>query len=258
MQGAEHFIVNTRGFARSMPAEACLLRLAGMGFRQFEIALAPGHLWPGDVDAAGGLHFRRFVAGQRLSVASLDLSRATFDPSDVGTLDIARRAFDLAAVLDVAGVVVGLGRQDPRQDERAGQLVSAIAQLAETAANAGIALWIAGDPSSLTSSGSALADLMAMLGDTPVGAVLDVDPAGEDIAPAIRKIHRRLKSVRIRLPWRGSDDRLTGLPSLLDGIGYAGSPSIDIAEGTSDAQLRDDVRRLVAAGLGRPRPAMEE
>lgn len=264
MQDAEGLIINTRGFARSMTAEACLLRLAELGFRHFEVALAHGHLWPGDMDAEGCLHFRRFVAGQRLNVASLDLSgNADIICAEAAkrsrTPDLSRRAFELAAALGVEGVVVTLGGDIALPDnvEWWKNLLDALGRLAEAAVSAGTALRIANAHASTGMTADSLVDLIEALGDAPVGAVLDVGLARDDIAMAAHRLGHRLKGIRIRMPMHVPQGRLAQLPALLDRAGPATQTVLDISQGLSDADLDHGVRRLVAAGLGRHSPAAD-
>jgi hypothetical protein len=45
------FGCNTYSYVRSHSAEAYLLRLADLGFQEFELTVRSGHLWPADFSA---------------------------------------------------------------------------------------------------------------------------------------------------------------------------------------------------------------
>ena len=47
------FAVNTYSYTLRERASDCVRRLAGRGFREFELMMYPGHLWPDEIDAAG-------------------------------------------------------------------------------------------------------------------------------------------------------------------------------------------------------------
>ena len=44
-----HFGANTYSYMRSHGAADCLARLAELGFREFELMVHPGHLWPAEL-----------------------------------------------------------------------------------------------------------------------------------------------------------------------------------------------------------------
>ena len=53
------FGCNTYSYIRSHDAAACLAHLAAMGFREFELMVYPGHLWPGDLSPEARRAWRR-------------------------------------------------------------------------------------------------------------------------------------------------------------------------------------------------------
>src|SRR5258708_39983679 len=58
---ASLFGCNTYSYIRSHGAEACLVRLADLGFREFELMVHPGHLWPAELSAEQRHRIRLFV-----------------------------------------------------------------------------------------------------------------------------------------------------------------------------------------------------
>ena len=84
MPARDGFSIDTTPYSRDWTVEACLKHLEVAGYRQFGLTLRPGFLWPGDMDAEGCAHFRRFLAGHRLRIVSItapDVDLISADPS---------------------------------------------------------------------------------------------------------------------------------------------------------------------------------
>ena len=111
MHGADRFIVNTQSYAQDWTVEACLTHLNARGFHHFELTPHPGFLWPGDMDQTGYAHFRRFLAGHRLRIVSIDTV-------NLG-LDIASASAETrAASLDLIERCIDIGRRDRCEGHR--------------------------------------------------------------------------------------------------------------------------------------------
>jgi hypothetical protein len=55
------FGANTYSYMRSHRAETCLLRLAELGFCEFEVMVHPGHLWPVELSPSARRDLRRRI-----------------------------------------------------------------------------------------------------------------------------------------------------------------------------------------------------
>ena len=67
------FGANTYSYMRSHGAAACLTRLAGLGFREFEVMVHPGHLWPSDMTAAKRRELRRLIETSGWTLTALNM-----------------------------------------------------------------------------------------------------------------------------------------------------------------------------------------
>src|SRR4051794_8398780 len=67
------FAVDTYSYTLRWPAVDCLRALATRGYREFELQMYPGHLWPAHIDAAGRRALRDFLDGNGLSVVTLNM-----------------------------------------------------------------------------------------------------------------------------------------------------------------------------------------
>jgi L-ribulose-5-phosphate 3-epimerase len=240
--------------------ETCLTHLTAQGFHHFELALRPGFLWPGDMDKTGYAHFRRFLAGHRLRIVSIDTAIMGFDIASSSadtravSLELIERCIDLGGGIGAKGIVIDIGKADPlsppQAEQLAGHLFRALDRLGPVAVRAGTALWVENTPLAWESKESGLMQLLADYGDDRIGVVYDV-AAGwfikEDLGAALRAAAPRLKLVR--LVGLGALPFYT-LPPLLAEIGYADWLVVEIGAGDPIAAVAAQIDTLLQAGFG--------
>lgn len=269
MRDADKFAVNTQAYTSSWTAERCLTHLHDSGFHHFDLTAAPGFLWPGDMDRQGAAHFRRFLAGHRLRIISLnaaacDLNVFSLDrgsrEASIGTME---RLIALAGDLGVQGVVIAVSMADAGGEADGGRHADlfrpSLDRLSQTAERAGTQVWVANAAGSGLASGSKVMQLVRAHGDDRIGVVYDVASglsAGEDPGATLRAIGGRLRLVTFAVSsvasWDTGEMALTGLPDLLSEIGYADWPVLKPQGADPDATLAAGVARLMTAGFGRP------
>ena len=75
----EFFGCNTYSYIRAEPAADCVARLTARGFREFELMVHPGHLWP-DLAGAELARLRALFAGDvrltTLNMPNVDINVA--------------------------------------------------------------------------------------------------------------------------------------------------------------------------------------
>jgi sugar phosphate isomerase/epimerase len=263
--------IGTRAFACDWTAEACLKHLADRGHEAFELVLAPGFLWPADMDKAGRLHFRRFMLGHRLRLVSLALpgldinvAAASGETSgaSIGPLE---QAVELAGDLGAEGIVVGPGKSDPLLDasrERPdGEMAAAIARLAARAKAAATGLWLANPSTGWLSGADELMQLVERAGEPALGIAWDLAAAhagGHDAVAGVRRIASRLRLVRLgdaeagrlRPGLAGAGTLpLADVPAALAVIGYAGPLLLDSIAPDSDRAVADSIAALTRLGF---------
>src|SRR5271169_1965235 len=137
------FGANTYSYMRSHSAAACLTRLAGFGFREFEVMVHPGHLWPAEISAEQRRALRRQIeqSGWRLTalnMPNIDINVAAAAPGmRAYSLALLEETVRLAGELGARGVVIGPGKANPLfpadSSELIGYFFSALDRLAPIA-----------------------------------------------------------------------------------------------------------------------------
>lgn len=274
MPARDGFSIDTTPYSRDWTVEACLKHLEVAGYRQFGLTLRPGFLWPGDMDAEGCAHFRRFLAGHRLRIVSItapDVDLVSADPSvRNAAIDLLERIIQLGGEIGARGIILGVGRRGLaatiRPEECRERLQVALDRLAQLAERVGSSVWIGNDPMSWEPSAAGLMQLLDELGDDRIGLAYDVAAgwfSGEDLPQALRTVSRRLGLIRLAdtrreafryRPIGQGSVPLRGLPAVLAEIGHAERPMIEMADDETDASVEaalvDAVAALRAMGFG--------
>jgi sugar phosphate isomerase/epimerase len=125
MSAAASFACNTYAYTLSHDAKSCLAHLANHGFREFELMIYPGHLWPAAATAGDTAALRRFVEQSGLRIVSLNMPNIDVNIAGASSemrrysLDLLSGVVTLAGELGVAGVVIGPGKANPLFPARA-------------------------------------------------------------------------------------------------------------------------------------------
>lgn len=188
------FACNTYSYTMSHTAEACLSHLADLGFREFELMMYPGHLWPPDTDAARRAALRRLIERRSLRIVTLNMPNVDMNIAGASlqmrryTLDLLRQIVELAGELGAEGVVLGPGKANPlfaapraRLD---GYFFAALDELVPLAKQAGTALWIENMPFAYLPGIEDLMQALDRYGKDELGIVYDVANGhfvGEDL-----------------------------------------------------------------------------
>ena len=207
---AAAFGCNTYSYSLSHSARDCLVHLAGMGFREFELMMVPGHLWPPDIDAAGRKALRRRVEALGVNVVTLNMPNVDMNVAGIApemrcyTLDLLGRIVELAGDLEVPGVVVGPGKANPLfpapKERLIGYFLAALDELAPLAKKAGTALWVENMPFAFLPKIDELMEVLDRHGNSDIGIVWDAANshfAHEDLGQSLRSCRERLKLVHL-------------------------------------------------------------
>jgi sugar phosphate isomerase/epimerase len=267
----ELFGCNTYSYVRSECATASVARLADRGFREFELMVHPGHLWPTPKPELARLR-ALFAGGVRLTtlnMPNIDLNvtaaAAEMRRHSLGMLtDVVRLAGELGA----PGVVIGPGKANPlfpaAADELTPHFFAALDVLCPIAAAAGTALWVENMPFAFLPGIDELAAALDRYGDDRIGIVYDVANAhfiGEDIHYGLRRCGSRLRLVHLsdtgRRQYRHDpvgqgDVPFAAIPAMLANVGYTRRPMLEIISENGDAAILDSAARLAALGFRAP------
>jgi sugar phosphate isomerase/epimerase len=262
--------VNTFPLVHRLPAAEAIRRLAEVGHRRFEIACAPGHLWPSELDSAAR---RRLLSEWRaegtevvsLNPSSLDQNIAGAAPETrEHTLVLLRAILGLAADLEVPLVVLPAGRVNPlltppREQVRR-WLRDGVAGAVKLARGAGVQLLLENIPFGALPLAEDLVAVIDEVNDPALALAYDVANArfvGERPEIGIRTIGARLRLVHLAdtglNAWRHDPlgrgvvafDRIA---TALRDIGFEGESVIEVTSVVPERDLAASHHLLVALG----------
>ncbi len=266
------FAVDTYSYTLRWPVVDCLRSLAARGYREFELQMYPGHLWPAHIDQAERRELRDFASANGLSIVTLNMpnidlnvAAATTEMREM-TLDILRRVIRLAGDLGVEGVVIGTGKANPLFPMPRPALIEhfyrALDSLLPQARDAGTSIWVENMPFAFVPGVHDMLDVLTAYGDDGIGVVYDVANGHfmkEDVAAALRACAPRLRAVHLsdtdQTIYRHSAVGLgtvdfTIIPGALAAVGFSRRPILEIiAPIDPDAAIDGSARALVQAGF---------
>ncbi len=266
----QHFGVNTYSYTLRSNVRDCVQRLASLGFREFELMMYPGHLWPAHIDQAARRELRDFLAGNGLSVTTLNMpnidlniAAATSEMRDM-TLGVLRQIVELAGSLGADGVVLGPGKANPLFPMPKEQMVDyfhqALRDLVPRAEDAGTAIFIENMPFAFLAAAAEMVEAVEQFGDKRIGLVYDVANGHfvkEDVCEALKLCAPRLRVVHLsdtnQTVYRhdavglGTVD-FKPVPAVLADIGFERKPILEIIAADADVAIMDSARRLEDIG----------
>jgi sugar phosphate isomerase/epimerase len=265
------FGINSYSYIFDHTAEAFLTKLAGRGYREFELMVHPGHLWPKAMWGAARATLRRHAESLGARIVTLNMpnidvniAAASEDVREL-SLDHLERIVALAGDLGVPGVIIGPGKPNPlfpmpRQALLA-HFFRALDRLVPAARRAGTRLIVENMPFAFLPNISELMAALDTYGSEDIEVLYDVANGhfiNEDIAEGLRAAQSRLALVHLSDTGQGiyrhdavglGTVPFGAVPPVLDAIGYTGLPILEIIAPDADAQIEDSARRLAAAGF---------
>lgn len=266
----ELFGCNTYSYIRAEHASDCVARLTERGFREFELMVHPGHLWPDMSETEAGRLRALFVGGVRLTtlnMPNIDLNvAAAAVEMRRHSLAMLTKVVRLAGALGAPGVVIGPGKANPLFPAPAEELIphffAALDALCPIAESAGTALWLENMPFAFLPGIDEIVAALDRYGNDDIGIVYDVANAhfiGEDIHRGLKRCGRRLRLVHLsdtgrrhyrHDPVGQGDVPFAAIPAMLADVGYAARPMLEIISEKGDADILDSASRLAALGFG--------
>jgi sugar phosphate isomerase/epimerase len=267
------FGINTYAYTGSHSAADCLSHLADQGYREFELMMVPGHLWPAHADAAARQALRQLVEDRGLRLVSLNMPNIDFNIAALAeemrrhTLGLLHAILGLAGDLGVPGVVIGPGKANPLmpapEDVLLGHVFRALDELAPHAERVGTRLCVENMPFAFLPKADQLMQALERYGDERIRVIYDVANAhfvGEDPGDGLRRVAPRLALVHLsdtpREVYRHSaigqgSVPFAALPPVLAEVGYRAAPILELIAPDPDRALAASMRRLL--DLGWPR-----
>jgi L-ribulose-5-phosphate 3-epimerase len=270
---APFFGCNTYSYTIAYSAEDCLVRLADLGFAEFELMMYPEHLWPPETSGAQRAALRRLIAGRDLHVVTLNMPNIDMNVAGASaemrryTLDLLRQIVQLAGDLEVPGVVIGPGKANPLfpapRERLDGYFFAALDELVPLAKKVGTALWVENMPFAFIPDIEGLMQTLDRYGDDDIGIVYDVANGhfiNENLAVALRQCRKRLKLVHLsdtgqqvyrHDPVGAGNVPFAEVPPVLEEIGYKRLPMLEIIAPDAEKDILASADKLAAMSYGR-------
>jgi sugar phosphate isomerase/epimerase len=265
------FGCNTYSYLRSYDAEACLLHLTQQGFREFELMVHPGHLWPADLSAQRRHALRRLIESRGLRLVTLNMPNIDINIAAAApgmraySLGLLTETVRLAGELGARGVVIGPGKANPLFPAEAqaliGHFFAALDHLCPVADAAGTALWVENMPFAFLPAIGEVMDALEAYGNSAVRIVYDVANAhfiGEDFVAGLARCRERLALVHLsdtgqrtyrHDPVGEGTVRFADLPEALASVGYGARPMLEIISRVPDRDIVASAGKLAALGF---------
>jgi len=264
--GVSMFGANTYSYMRSHGAADCLARLAEFGFREFELMVHPGHLWPAELSAEQRRTLRRLIDRNGWTLTALNMPNIDINVAAAAagmraySLDLLTDTVRLAGDLGARGVVIGPGKANPLfpadSSELIGHFFAALDRLCPVAEKSGTALWVENMPFAFLPGISELMDALARYGNDALRIVYDIPNAyfiGEDFADGLKTCRERLALVHLsdtgRQLYRHDPVGLGSVPfaevpRALAAIGYTACPMLEIISRDPDRDIIASAAKL--------------
>jgi hypothetical protein len=264
------FAVNTYSYTLNYSARDCIESLAQKGYREFELMMYPGHLWPNTCSKSQRLELRRLLESNGLVVSTLNMPNIDLNIAGASkemrtySLENLRSVIELAGDLGIAGVVLGPGKANPLlaapMERLMEHLYYALDELEPLANDVGTSLLMENMPFAFLPDIDSLMKALDDYGNNRIGVVYDVANGhfiNEVIVDAIRKSRKRLKVLHLSdtntSVYRhdtlglGTVD-FEPIPTVLKEIGFTNRPVLEIISSNPDADLDDSCKKLYAMG----------
>jgi L-ribulose-5-phosphate 3-epimerase len=265
------FGVNTYSYTLDWSAGDCVRHLADLGYRGVELMMYPGHLWP-DLAAGGRRDLRRAAEERGVRIVSVNMPNIDVNIAGASqemrdySLGLLSQFVQMAGDLGAPGLIIGTGKANPlfsaHRETLVGHFYRALDRLAPLAAAAGTRLLIENMPFGFIPDADGIMQALATYGDDRIGIIYDVANAhfiSEDPAAGLRCVQSRLalvhfsdtfKTVYRHDPIGMGDVPFAAVPPVLQEIGYAELPMLEVISRNPDADILDSTRRLGALGYG--------
>jgi L-ribulose-5-phosphate 3-epimerase len=257
---------STFSFMWQEPALVSLRRLKACGLDGFDIILAPGHLWPDELDLSARKNLAKALKAEKISVDSLNLPPLDYNicSPDKEARDFAisiyAKVFALARDIEVRKVVVVPGRVSallpPARDGTLDRLADSFGQFLKWADRDDQHILVESHPLTPIASGDAVEGFIKRLNSPRLSIAYDVANAefiGEDQPATLRRISSSLGQVHLsdgtRTSWR-HDPVGTGtvefsaVMKTLDEIDFQGVTLLEIIAADAETQIPASMRAL--------------
>lgn len=273
-----YFGVNTYSYTLDRTALDCVKNLGEQGYCGIELMMYPGHLWPTEIDTARRSALRS--ASERAGIRITSVNMPNIDVNIAGasremrdySLKLLVSFTQLAGDLGAPYIIIGTGKANPlfppAREDLLKHTIAALDHLAPIAKSAGTKLLVENMPFGYLPSAADLLRLIDDYGNPDIGVIYDVANGhfiGKDPREELRLLKGRVELIHFsdtnrtvykHDPIGMGDVPFKAIAPVLAEIGYKELPFLEVISRNPDAEIRDSVERLAAAGYG-PSPSTD-
>jgi L-ribulose-5-phosphate 3-epimerase len=272
------FGCNTYSYMMSEGAEACLARLADVGFQEFELMVHPVHLWPAELTSGKRTALHRVINSRGLQLTALNLPNidinivSTTPEMRAYTLKLLTETVRLAGELGTRGVIISPGKSSPlfpaSEDELFGYFFAALDHLCPVAEQSGAALWIENVPTTWIPTIGGLMAALERYGNDTVRIIYDIANAhfiAEDFADGLQQCRSRLELVHLsdtgqkifrHDPLGLGNVPFADVPRALAAACYAARPMLEVISRNPDHDIVASAAKLAALDFTNPKSSL--
>lgn len=265
---------STFSFMWREPAAAALAQMRRLGMNDFDLILAPGHLWHDDMPPGKRATWTSRLKAEDIRIESLNLPALDLNLSSclpavrAHAVALYRQTLQLSAELGARGVVVVPGRVSallpPPQGDSEAWLAEGLHPLLDEAAALGQFIHLETHPQTPLPTADRLEAFLDRLPHPRLKVAYDVANAefvGEDQVAAIRRLAPRLGQVHLsdgtRSQWRHDavgrgTVRFQAIEAVLDEVGFYGVRILEVISPTPIDDLRSSLAALAAISPASP------
>lgn len=266
--------INTISDTWTMPLEQSLQRLAGLGYRTFDVMVSPAHLDTHNMTPARLYQLRRFLEENNLHIYALtaqSLDHNLASPREevrAMTLEFKKSLINIAYHLGIDGIVTVSGRYNPLNTppkaQLEGWLRDSFERLLPYAEEQGVKLFLENIPMGVLPRAQDMMDWVKEFNSPALSICYDVANGhfiGEDVGAAIQHCSSHLDHVHLSdttdKVWRhdpigsGTVD-FTRVADALHTINYQGMSALEILHPNADPLIMEGNSQLNKLGWWAP------
>ncbi|WP_108661412.1 sugar phosphate isomerase/epimerase family protein [Acuticoccus kandeliae] len=264
------FSINLYAYTFDYTVSEALLHLAKQGYREFELMMFPGHLWPAEMSATDRRELRKLIEDNGLRVVSVNMPNIDLNIAGASkemreySLGLISSFTTLAGELGASGVVIGPGKSNPLfplpKERLQGYFFEALDRLYPLARDGGTKLLVENMPFGYLPDVTSILSTLSAYGNDDIYLIYDVANGhfiGKDPRDELREGQHKIRLVHLsdtnqkvykHDPVGLGDVPFANVPPVLKEIGYKELPMLEIVSLDPDTDLMKSVKALAPLG----------
>jgi sugar phosphate isomerase/epimerase len=265
--------VNTYPYTFTHSALDSIKHLSDQGFRNFELMMFPGHIWPTQSPPSERKALAQYLSANNLSIMTLNQPNidinigAAVPEMREYSVSVIERIILLGADVGSQGIIIGPGKANPllpaSHDEMRSRFFAALDRFLLLGERLGVQILLENMPFGFVPDVPSMMNLLDEYGGTEVGVVYDVANGafiGEDVCEALALLGPRFKYIHlsdtpanvckhdpIDVETRGIVP-FEKIGRTFSDLGHAEPPIIEVVSRDPEKDLRGSIQNLSILG----------